>query len=117
MKRSGMMRCRPGIVPVRGGPGSAVHRYTLHRIRDTWPKLTLKIPIVASCARAGARLYPGRDAFVIPWLLVFRAEGKRLRRVPPSWRRATHLRGDAHDDEPRRGQRTEETWSAACSLS
>jgi hypothetical protein len=45
------MRCRPGIVPVRGGPGSAVHRYALHRyalhrIRDTWPKLTLKIPIV-----------------------------------------------------------------------
>src|SRR4029453_15019642 len=102
MKRSGMMRCRPGIVPVRGGPGSAVHRYALHRyalhrIRDTWPKLTLKIPIVASCARAVARLYPGRDAFVITWLLVLRAEGKRLRRVPPSWRRATHLRWDAHD--------------------
>jgi hypothetical protein len=88
MKRSGMMRCRPGIVPVRGGPGSAVHRYALHRyalyryalhryalhrIRDTWPKLTLKIPIVASCARAVARLYPGRDAFVITWLLVLRA--------------------------------------------
>jgi hypothetical protein len=72
------MRCRPGIVPVRGGPGSAVHRYALHRyalhrIRDTWPKLTLKIPIVASCARAVARLYPGRDAFVITWLLVLRA--------------------------------------------
>jgi hypothetical protein len=65
------MRCRPGIVPVRGGPGSAVHRYALHRIRDTWPKLTLKI--VASCARAVARLYPGRDAFVITWLLVLRA--------------------------------------------
>src|SRR5258708_23988732 len=27
MKRSGMMRCRPGIVTVRGGPGSAVHRF------------------------------------------------------------------------------------------
>src|SRR6478609_3199595 len=22
-----MVRCRPGIVPIRGGPGSAVHRY------------------------------------------------------------------------------------------
>jgi hypothetical protein len=27
-KRSGMMRCRPGTVPVCGGPGSAVHRST-----------------------------------------------------------------------------------------
>jgi len=30
-----MMRCRPGIVTDRGGPGSAVHRFALHRIRDT----------------------------------------------------------------------------------
>jgi hypothetical protein len=32
------MRCRPGTVPVRGGPGSATHRFAplaLHRIRDT----------------------------------------------------------------------------------
>jgi hypothetical protein len=38
MKRSGMMRCRPGTVPVCGGPGSALHRFAalaLHRIRDT----------------------------------------------------------------------------------
>src|SRR5215831_10189622 len=28
MKHSAMMRCRPGTVPVRGGPGSAVHRST-----------------------------------------------------------------------------------------
>jgi hypothetical protein len=27
MKRSGMMRCRSGIVTVRGGPGSAMHRF------------------------------------------------------------------------------------------
>jgi hypothetical protein len=27
MKRSGMMRCRPGIVTVRGDPGSALHRF------------------------------------------------------------------------------------------
>jgi hypothetical protein len=36
VKRSGMMRCRPGTV--RNGPGSAVHRFAalaLHRIRDT----------------------------------------------------------------------------------
>src|SRR5258708_17407066 len=26
-KRSGMMRCRPGTVTVRGGPGSAMHRF------------------------------------------------------------------------------------------
>ena len=33
-----MMRCRPGTVSVRGGPGSATHRFAplaLHRIRDT----------------------------------------------------------------------------------
>jgi hypothetical protein len=37
MKRSGMMRCRPGTVTHRdlGGPGSAVHRFALHRVRDT----------------------------------------------------------------------------------
>ncbi len=34
-----MVRCRPGIVPVYDGPGSAVHRFALHRIRDTWSKL------------------------------------------------------------------------------
>jgi hypothetical protein len=28
MKRSGMMRCRPGTAAVSGGPGSAVHRST-----------------------------------------------------------------------------------------
>ena len=33
-----MVRCRPGTVPVCGGPGSALHRFAalaLHRIRDT----------------------------------------------------------------------------------
>ena len=33
-----MVRCRPGIAAVRGGPGSAMHRFAalaLHRIRDT----------------------------------------------------------------------------------
>jgi len=38
VKRSGMMRCRPGTVTVRNGPGSAVDRFAalaLHRIRDT----------------------------------------------------------------------------------
>ena len=39
-KRSEVVRCRPGTVPVSGGPGSAAHRSaltrsTLHRIRDT----------------------------------------------------------------------------------
>src|SRR5260370_12984305 len=29
------MRCRPGTATVRDDPGSAVHRYALHRIRDT----------------------------------------------------------------------------------
>src|SRR6266446_8903902 len=37
-----MVRCRPGTVAVRGGPGSAVHRYALHRIRDTRLKLALR---------------------------------------------------------------------------
>src|SRR6516225_881735 len=48
-----MVRCRPGTVPVRGGPGSAVHRHervyarlqramALHRIRDTQPKLAFR---------------------------------------------------------------------------
>src|SRR6266540_5334086 len=36
---SALVRCRPGTVPVYGGPGSAVHRsaksFALHRIRDT----------------------------------------------------------------------------------
>jgi hypothetical protein len=32
MKRSAMMmRCRPGTVPVRGGPGSATHRFAAAR--------------------------------------------------------------------------------------
>jgi hypothetical protein len=39
LERSGMMRCRPGTVTVRDGPGSAVHHsrfaLALHRIRDT----------------------------------------------------------------------------------
>jgi hypothetical protein len=38
MKRSGMMRCRPGTAAVRGGPGSAMHHslaLALHRVRDT----------------------------------------------------------------------------------
>jgi 5-formyltetrahydrofolate cyclo-ligase len=30
-----VMRCRTGTVPGCDGPGSAVHRFTLHRIRDT----------------------------------------------------------------------------------
>jgi hypothetical protein len=32
-----VMRCRPGTVTRRtlGDPGSAVHRFALHRIRDT----------------------------------------------------------------------------------
>src|SRR5438552_10258896 len=33
-----MVRCRPRIAAVRGGPGSAMHRFAalaLHRIRDT----------------------------------------------------------------------------------
>ena len=30
-----VVRCRPGTVAVRGGPGSAVHRSALHRVRDT----------------------------------------------------------------------------------
>ncbi len=30
-----VMRCRPGTVPARDGPGSAAHRSALHRIRDT----------------------------------------------------------------------------------
>jgi hypothetical protein len=30
-----VMRRRPGIVTVCGDPGSAVHRFALHRIRDT----------------------------------------------------------------------------------
>src|SRR5213082_2271737 len=33
-----MVRCRPGTAAVRGGPGSAMHRFAalaLHRIRDT----------------------------------------------------------------------------------
>jgi hypothetical protein len=40
-----VVRCRPGTVPVRvrGGPGSAVHRFALlalHRVRDTmWDTL------------------------------------------------------------------------------
>ena len=29
-----VVRCRPGTVPMRGGPGSAAHRFALHRIRD-----------------------------------------------------------------------------------
>jgi hypothetical protein len=35
-----VVRCRPGIVTVRGDPGSAVHRSALHRIRDTRLELT-----------------------------------------------------------------------------
>ena len=31
----GVYARRPWIVPVRSGPGSAVHRFALHRIRDT----------------------------------------------------------------------------------
>jgi hypothetical protein len=31
MKRSGMMRCRPGTVTVRGGPGSAMHHFASAR--------------------------------------------------------------------------------------
>ena len=30
-----VVRCRPGTVPICGGPGSAVQRFALHRIRDT----------------------------------------------------------------------------------
>jgi hypothetical protein len=30
-----VVSCRPGTVTVRGGPGSAVHRFALHRVRDT----------------------------------------------------------------------------------
>ena len=36
MKRSGMMRCRPGTAAVSGGPGSAMHHslaLALHRVR------------------------------------------------------------------------------------
>src|SRR5262245_50128763 len=33
-KRSGVVRRRPGIVSLCGGPGSEVHRCALHRIRD-----------------------------------------------------------------------------------
>jgi len=38
MERSGMMRCRPGIVTSAGAcgdPGSAVQHFVLHRIRET----------------------------------------------------------------------------------
>src|SRR5262249_5430555 len=38
LSRAMVLRCRPGTVPVRGGPGSATHRFAalaLHRIRDT----------------------------------------------------------------------------------
>ena len=34
IKRSAMVRCRPGTAAVRGGPGSAMHRFALHRIRE-----------------------------------------------------------------------------------
>jgi hypothetical protein len=39
-ERSEVVRCRPGIARLCGGPGSAAHRSaltrsTLHRIRDT----------------------------------------------------------------------------------
>src|SRR3954466_10981862 len=34
-QRSVAVRCRPGTLLVRGGPGSALHRFALHRVRDT----------------------------------------------------------------------------------
>jgi hypothetical protein len=33
-----VMQCRPGIVTVCNGPGSAVHHFVLHRVRDTGSK-------------------------------------------------------------------------------
>jgi hypothetical protein len=45
------MRCRPGIVTNYerfGGPGSAVHRCALHRVRDT--KLNARFSVVSKCA-------------------------------------------------------------------
>jgi hypothetical protein len=30
-----VVRCRTGTVAISGDPGSAVHRFALHRVRDT----------------------------------------------------------------------------------
>ena len=37
-----VVRCRPGVQNLESnlGPGSAVHRYALHRIRDTFRQIT-----------------------------------------------------------------------------
>ena len=48
MKRSGMMRCRSGIVTVRGGPGSAMHRFAGARAASH-PGHTIPTVIRHSC--------------------------------------------------------------------
>src|SRR5437773_1120873 len=59
-----MMRCRPGIVRVRGGPGSATHHFAgavLRRVRDTLAPAGRDIP---SIPRELAQLWAGvRRAF------------------------------------------------------
>src|SRR5262245_44048601 len=54
------MRCRPGTLPVRGGPGSAVHRSTSFR----------------------AAPRPGHGAAAAAWPLAARAQqGESMRRI------------------------------------
>src|SRR6516162_6921197 len=74
-----MVRCRPGTVPVRGGPGSAVHRHervyarlqramALHRIRDTQPKLAFRRErSMSSEHRPPTRTPPPPPAPQEPW--------------------------------------------------
>jgi len=80
VKRSATVRCRPGIVTVRGGPGSALHcgvypraarsadPGTLHRVRDTRsPRLHRRIAGAAagsSLAMKGSRPMSGLIAAV-----------------------------------------------------
>jgi NitT/TauT family transport system substrate-binding protein len=57
-----VVRCRPGIVSVRGGPGSAVHHFVLHRIRDTGEENAMNrivAALIGLAAVAGAQTATG----------------------------------------------------------
>ena len=54
-----VVRCRPEIVPTNtflGGPGSAMHRYALHRVRDTCYPSRFSVPLTSAIRTKSDRL-------------------------------------------------------------
>jgi hypothetical protein len=75
MKRSVMMRCRPGTAAVRGGPGSAMHRFATARAASR--------PGHATASHAFAPLFTFQTAQLVPAPAFLRPGFASLLRLPP----------------------------------